>query len=736
MKKQFLTNNKCITIFNFTIFGNSEFYMRTLFLIIFCFISPQSATAQDFTLNDLFAFRYYPKSVNGFESTNDGEFYTTLTGRGIEKKSYAKPFAQAEVIKQGNFTDYFFTTDESFLVLESEPEAIFRRSKRAVYTLMNMHDKSEFLLFDGKKVQEPTLSPDGKKVAFVFENNIYIQNIESKKITQITFDGKPNEIINGVTDWVYEEEFAFVRAFDWNASSNKIAFLRFDESKVPVMDIDVYGKSLYPTELRFKYPKAGEKNSEVSVHVFDLQSHKTINLDLSEHQDFYIPKIQFTNKPNELAVIVSNRQQNKLDFYMVNADNLKTKKIFTETDKAWIDTDNLTLDFLADNSFIWNSERDGFRHLYHYANNGKLLKQITQGDWEVTAFYGYNPKNKRVYFQSTENGSVNRGIYSIKINGKNKITLTDKAGMNTAQFSKTFAYYILTHDEANNVPTYTLNDGNTGKEIQVLEDNKTAQNIWDKFSPQPKELMEIEANGAKLNAYMIKPKDFDPHKKYPLFMYLYGGPGSQQATNRADTFYYWWFQVLANKGYVIACVDNRGTGGKGADFKKITYKDLGHYEIEDQIAAAQYFGNLDYIDAERIGMFGWSFGGYMTSLAMTKGADIFKMGIAVAPVTNWRFYDSVYTERFLDTPQNNPDGYDKNSPINYADLLKGNFLLIHGTADDNVHVQNSMRFAEALIQADKDFEYMIYPDKNHGIYGGNTRHHLFKKMTKFIIEKL
>lgn len=709
--------------------------MRKTFLFLSCFLTIQIAFGQQFTLEDLFNFEYFHQGVQGGESMKDGEHFTLLTDSGIEKFSY-KTFEKIETLKKGSFTDYFFNADETYLILESETQPIFRRSKKAVYHLFNVQTQQETQIYNGKLIQEPWLSPDGKKVAFVFENDLFYQEILTGKIVQITRDGEAGKIINGITDWVYEEEFAFVRAFDWSADSKSLAFIRFDESHVPEIGIDVYQQKLYPSQLKFKYPKAGEENSLVQVKIYDLQNATTQNVDLSEYSDFYIPRIQFSNKPNELALIISNRHQNQLDIFFVNTQNLNKKKLFTETDKAWIDTDNLTLSFLQDNSFLWNSERDGFRHIYHYSDQGKLINQVTKGNWEVTEFYGYNTENKKLYFQSTEPGSMNRGIYSIKINGKNKQTLVDKPGMNNAQFSKTFAYFILTHDRANTVPVYSLVDGNSGKELHVLEDNARAKAYWERRKPSPKEFGEIDVNGTKLNAYMIKPKDFDANKEYPLFMYLYGGPGSQQVTNRADSFYFWWFQVLADQGYIVVCVDNRGTGGKGADFKKMTYLNLGHYEIQDQIAAAKYYGSLPFIDQDRIGMFGWSYGGYMTSLAMTKGADVFKMGIAVAPVTNWKYYDTVYTERFLRTPQENPEGYENNSPINYVDLMKGNFLMIHGTADDNVHVQNAMEFSEALIQANKEFEYMVYPDKNHGIYGGNTRRHLFNKMTKFILKNL
>ena len=705
-------------------------YWAVLLVLIF-----QSVAGQQFTLDDLFRFEYWGQSVEGGVSMKDGEHYTVLTRDGIDQFSY-KTFEKTGTVKAGQFSDYFFNADESWLVLETQREAIYRRSKRAVYHLHNMQSRKESVVFKGKKVQEPTLSPNGKLVAFVFENNLYVQQIVDGKVTQITSDGEAGEIINGVTDWVYEEEFGFVRAFDWSADSRKIAFIRFDESEVPEMDIDIYGTELYPDELEFKYPKAGEKNSVVALKIYDLATKSTQNVDLSGDTDFYLPKIKFTKKADELAVIVSNRHQNQLDIYSVNTQSLKKTKLFTETDKAWIETDNLTLEFLDDNSFLWSSERDGFRHMYHYEADGKLKNQVTKGKWEVTDFYGFNPKNNQIYYQSTEPGSMNRGVYSMHINGKQKKELAVKPGVNSARFSDSFAYFILDYEKANAVGVYTLNDGNTGKELSVLEDNAAARSFWERRKPSPKEFSEIAVNGVKLNSYMIKPKNFDPNKKYPLFMYLYGGPGSQEVMNEAGGFYYWWFQVLADQGYVIAVVDNRGTGGKGAEFKKVTYKNLGHYEIEDQIAAAQYFGKMSFIDAERIGIMGWSYGGYMSSLALTKGADTFKLGIAVAPVTNWRFYDTVYTERFLTTPQENPEGYDKNSPIHYAGMMKGKYLLVHGTADDNVHVQNAMLFAEALIQNNKQFEFMAYPDKNHGIFGGQTRPQLYKKMTDFLLKNL
>lgn len=705
---------------------------------IFCLCIAGISTllpAQNVSLDDVFSGKFSTRGVRGGASMLDGEHYTLITAQGIEKYNY-RSSEKVGMIKTGTYDDYWFNSDESWLILQTQTEQIYRHSRRAVYKLYHMATGKEFLVFEGRRIMEPTLSPDGTLVAFAYENNLYVQKIDNQEVTQLTFDGEENKILNGINDWVYEEEFGFVRSFDWSPNSREIAYLRLDESEVPEMQIDVYGNDLYPSQMRFKYPKAGDPNSKVSVHTTDLTGKVCKKLQLTEYTDYYIPKVKYSNKANELVVLVSNRHQNQVDFLMVNTVNMQAKKLFTETDKAWIETDHFDLHFLDDNSFLWSSERDGYRHLYHYASDGKLKRQITKGAWEVTSFYGVHPNGKKVYFQSTEPGSSNRGIYSIGIDGKNKTNLTPAAGVNNANFSHNFQYFINSHAQANKVPVYTLNDGQNGKTIKVLQDNSSADTHWQQANFSPKEFLTIPVNGTELNAYLIKPKDFDPTKKYPVFMYLYGGPGSQQVLNTDGGFYFWWFQHLASQGYIIACVDNRGTGGKGADFKKVTYKNLGHYELQDQIAAAQYLGQQTYIDADRIGIFGWSFGGYMSSLALTKGADTFKLGIAVAPVTNWRYYDTIYTERFLQTPQENPEGYDQNSPIHYADMLKGHYLLVHGTADDNVHVQNAMQMAEALIQANKDFEYMVYPDKNHGIYGGNTRRHLFRKMTNFILENL
>jgi dipeptidyl-peptidase-4 len=601
--------------------------------------------------------------------------------------------------------------------------------------LYDTTNKKASKVFDFQ-VQEPTFSPDGKKIAFARDNNLYVYDIAGKQITTITTDGKKNSVINGITDWVYEEEFAFVRAFDWSNDSKKVAYIRFDESQVPEFSMSIFKKDLYPTVETFKYPKAGEKNSEVSLHIYDVASKGTQKVNLSQYADFYIARMQWTNESNVLSAQVLNRHQDNLDLLFIDGNSGATKVVLNEKDKAYVDvTDNLT--FLKDNSFIWTSEKDGFNHIYLYDKTGKLKNQVTKGNWEVTNYYGFDEKTNTVFYQSVENGSINRDVYSINLNGKNKVRLSKSTGTNAATFSPNFQYFITTFSSATQPTTYTLNEAKKGAQVQVIENNVALASKLKGYNLPSKEFFVLKtAKGNELNAWILKPKDFDPNKKYPVFMYQYSGPGSQQVNNDWNSNDDYWFQMLAQQGYIVACVDGRGTGFKGAAFKKVTQKELGKYEVEDQIDAAIVIGNYPYVDKNRIGIWGWSYGGFMASNCLLKGADIFKMAIAVAPVTNWRFYDSIYTERYMQTPQENASGYDENSPINHVNKLKGKYLLIHGSGDDNVHVQNSMQMIEALIQANKQFDSQIYPDKNHGIYGGKTRIQLFTKMTNFIKDNL
>lgn len=718
---------------------------KCLFLLVLTSVS--ALAQQKLTLEEIWGGAFRTQGMTALEALKNTNQYTVLNFDRATKSSQIDLYDFATLEKVATLIDsknhkelegidsYTFSKDEKKILIANHSDAIFRHSFTADYFIYDITAKSLVKLAD-YKVQEPTFSPDGTKIAYAYQNNLYVYDLGSKKHTQITTDGKKNAVINGITDWVYEEEFAFVRAFDWNAAGDKIAFIRFDETNVPEFSMDMYNQGLYPTQNVFKYPKAGEKNSDVSLHIYDVKAASAKKINLDKYNDFYIARIEWTNEANTLSAQVLNRHQNNLDLLFVDGNSGATKVVLNEKDKAYVDvTDNLT--FLKDNSFIWTSEKDGFNHIYHYDKNGKLKNQVTKGKWEVTAYYGFDEKAGTIYFQSTENGSINRDVYSVKLNGSGKKRLSAQTGTNGATFSPNFQYFINSYSSAKNAPKHTLHETKTGKLIKTIVSNEALEAKLAKYDLPTKEFSEITTEkGHKLNSWMIKPKDFDPTKKYPVFMFQYSGPGSQQVDNNWNSTDDYWFMMLAQQGYIVACVDGRGTGFKGAEFKKCTQKELGKYEVEDQIDAAKLFGTYSYVDKSRIGIFGWSYGGFMASNCIFQGADVFKTAIAVAPVTSWRYYDSIYTERYMQTPQENASGYDNNSPINHVSKLKGNFLLIHGTADDNVHVQNTMKMIEALVQANKQFDWAIYPDKNHGIYGGKTRLQLYTKMTNFIKEKL
>ena len=715
--------------------------------LLFLFASFSVVAQQKITIESIYSGAFRAKGMDDLQALKNTNQYTVLNFDRATRSYQIDLYDFASLKKVSTLIDtkdhkalegidsYTFSSDEKTILIANNSDQIFRRSFVANYFLYVIATKKLTPLFD-YKIQEPTFSPDGTKIAFAKENNLFIYDIASKSTKQITSDGLRNSIINGITDWVYEEEFAFVKAFDWSGDSKKIAYIKFDESQVPEFSMSMFYKELYPSVQTFKYPKAGEKNSEVSLHIYDVTNANTKNIDLKNYSDFYIARMKWTNDSNVLCAQLLNRHQDNLDLLFVDGTSGTAKVVLNEKDKAYVDvTDNLT--FLKDNSFIWTSEKDGFNHIYVYDKNGKLKNQVTKGNWEVTNYYGFDEKNQTIFYQSVENGSINRDIYSIGLNGKNKVRLSANTGTNNATFSPNFQYFITTFSSATRPTTYTLNEAKSGKEIQVIENNEALANKIKSYNLPTKEFFVLKTEkGNELNAWILKPKDFDPSKKYPVFMYQYSGPGSQQVNNDWNSTDDYWFMMLTQQGYIVACVDGRGTGFKGADFKKVTQKELGKFEVEDQIDAAKVIGNYPFVDKNRIGIFGWSFGGFMASNCILKGNDIFKMAIAVAPVTNWRFYDSIYTERYMQTPAENASGYDENSPINHVDKLKGKFLLIHGSGDDNVHVQNSMQMMQALIQANKQFDSQIYPDNNHGIYGGKTRIQLYNKMTNFIYNNL
>ena len=710
---------------------------------LFFLISSILFGQKEITNNDIFYSNKFSQDyIYGLKSMKDGTHYTTLSMGdtvSIEKFSY-NDFKKIETIlkssdmKDLEFTGYSFDDSENLILLETQTEKIYRYSKKSIYYLYDLVSKDLKKVFD-KKISLASFSPNSKYISYVYRNNIYLFDIETNKSKKITHKGLINKTICGGTDWVYEEEFGLVKGYEWSSNSNYIAYYIFDESKVNEFSMDIFKGGLYPSQEKFKYPKAGERNSNVQINIYDIQSDINVIADVNKKSETYLPRIKWTNNTNMLFVQRLNRHQNHLELLSVDPSSGKSKIILEEKDKYYIEIhDNLTF-YKDDSGFLWTSEKDGFNHIYLFQISGKERRQITKGNWEVTNFYGYDDKNKVLYFQSNEESPLERNIYRVNIWGKSKKKLSKKSGTNSASFNSNFSYFINTYSNANLPNAITLNN-NTGEVIKKLKNSESLLGSLSEYELTSKEFFNFKTEqGIKLNGWMMKPYNFDESKKYPVLMYVYGGPGSQTVLDSWDR-HYMWYQMLCQQGYIVVSIDNRGTGGRGAEFKKCTYKELGKLETNDQIEGAKYLANLKYTDENRIGIWGWSYGGYMSSLCLLKGNKYFKSAIAVAPVTNWRFYDTIYTERYMQTPQENPNGYDLNSPINHVDSLKGNFLLIHGSADDNVHVQNTYEMVDALIKSNKQFDLFIYPDKNHGIYGGTTRLHLFTKITDFINKKL
>lgn len=699
---------------------------------------------QQITLEEIWKGAFREEYLQSYQPMNNNRYsllsvnYSTKS-TAIDVYDYATLNKTETIVDSKNlndiayFDDYAFNENETKILLSTNSESIYRHSTQAIYYVYDRATKKTVLV-DEAPIQEPTFSKDSKSIAYVKENNIYLKDLTTNTTTAITSDGKINFTINGITDWVYEEEFSFVKAFVWSTDSDKIAYLKFDESEVPFFSMDIVGNNLYPSQHTFKYPKAGENNSKVTLHIYNLNNKTTETIALGAYE--YIPHLTWTAKNNKLAVVTMNRLQNHLTLFSVDTKDNSAEILLEEKDAAYVDINNINnLSFLKDNSFIWQSEKDGYNHLYHYSASGKLKKQITKGNWEVTKFYGINTKSKTLFYQSVQDGSTNRTIYKIGLNGKYKKRLSAASGTNDADFSKDKNYFILNHSDAKTPTSYHLYSAK--KHLKEITDNDILLEKLSNYQLSEKVFSEIETENGSFNMWMLKPADFNPEKKYPLLMVQYSGPGSQEVANTWHSYNDYWFQHLAQKGYIIACVDGRGTGYKGAAFKKVTYKELGKYETIDQIEAAKELRKLPYINGDKIGIWGWSFGGFMASNCLLKGNDVFSTAIAVAPVTSWRFYDTVYTERYMGIPQDNPSGYDDNSPLFHAEKLKGNYLIVHGTGDDNVHVQNAYHMTNALIRENKPFDQAIYPDRAHGIYRGqNTRLHLFTKMSKFLDQHL
>lgn len=708
------------------------------------------AQGKKVTLEDVWKrYEFYAQSTSALNSMNDGQHYAAITktdnGPTLEKFSYKTGesvglIISAKVIeeqtgKRVNFVDYEFSPNEDKVLLATDQESIYRHSSKSRYYVYDLKNgKLDSLATEGKQ-QLATFSPTRNQVAFVKDNRLHIQDFDSDSRELISFGkGEDDAFIAGAVDWVYEEEFSFHKGFEWSPNGDYIAYYQTDEREVPLFTMDIFGKGLYPSEDEFKYPKAGEPNSDVSIHLFDVKNQEDAKVEISQDYE-YIPRIKWTKDDEELVIYTMNRLQNQLTLWKVDAAKASASVLYQENAPAYIEISD-DLRFFKDGSFIWTSEQGGYKHIYHMDKKGAIKKQITKGNWEVTEFYGIDEDSKTLYYQAAEESPMERAVYSIKLDGSGKRKLSTKKGWNDAEFSKGFKYYINTYS-SKDVPTLETLHNSKGEQLRVITDNAKLKEKLRSYDIAQKDFFKFKnEEGTELNGWMIKPQDFEEGKKYPVLMFVYGGPGSQTVKNQYDGFNHFYYQSLANQGYIIVSVDNRGTGARGRDFRTVTYKQLGKFEIEDQISGAKYLGTLPYVDKKRIGIWGWSYGGYMSSLGITKGADVFTMAIAVAPVTNWRFYDSIYTERYMDTPQNNGNGYDDNSPINHVGKLEGKYLLIHGSADDNVHVQNTMRMISALVDADKQFDLFIYPDKNHGIYGGNTRYHLYKMMNDFILKNL
>ena len=699
-------------------------------------------TLDDVTVNNTFV----QKSVSGINWMNDGKFYSSLSDNKILK--YDVTTGQtAEVIVDGNsltpkiqIQGYTFSQDEKKLLLTTAMESIYRRSYKAEYYIYDLLTKTLTPLSKNGKQQYATFSPDASHIAFTRSNNLFYVKVQDMSEVQVTDDGKFNRIINGSTDWVYEEEFGFAQAFYWSPNGQKLAYYRFDESMVKEYNLQKWNRGqLYPEDYRFKYPKAGETNSVVEIVIYDLASKQKVKPDLGSDQDIYIPRAQWTTDPNLFSVRKMNRLQNEAELIHIHATTGATQVILKEVSDTYVDmeyTDELI--YTADKKyFIAASERSGYKHLYWYSIDGKLIHPITTGNWEVTQLVGYDEKAKTVYYLSTEGNYLNRTFYSISMDGKKKTKLSNQEGWHSINLSKDNQFYIDNFSNAAQPLTVSLFKTKGNALVKVLEANESLKKTLNEYGIGPKEFFTYKsADGSTdLDGYLIKPFNFDASKNYPVLVYQYSGPRSSSVSNSFGGGYFYWYHMLAQQGVLVAVIDTRGTGNRGEKFAKMTYKQLGKYELEDLLAGARHLGALPFIDEARIGIFGWSYGGYMTSLAMTKGAGVYKLGIAGAPVTNWRFYDTIYTERFLQTPQLNPGGYDDNSPTTYAANLQGKFLLIHGTGDDNVHFQNSVALEDGLIRAGKQFRSFYYPDLPHG-WGGKARQHLLVMMTEFIQENL
>lgn len=722
----------------------TSFIKSALMIIALAVASAAFPNTEEITLEKLWLERHFmPESITLGRSMQDGLHYTLInegkhldvhryeTGEFVERIFTTEGYLEDEEGEALTIDTYTFCPAEKMLLIGVNQESIYRRSRRAEYYIWNIEAQQLSALSEGTTQRLPDFSPEGSHIAFVRRNNIYVKDLEGDTEYPVTTDGEYNHIINGTTDWVYEEEFYLTKGFEWSPDGRKIAFMRFDESHVKEFVMMKYGQ-LYPEEYRFKYPKAGEENAVVTLHMYDMESRETIELDTGDETDQYIPRIKWTKEPGLLSFQRLNRHQNHLELFSADAETGQKELIYEETNPYYVRiTDDLT--FLEGGKhFIITSEKDGYLHIYLYDMEAREMMPVTKGNFDVQDFYGLDEENGLVYYLARKESPLTNHLYVANLDGSNVRQLTQGKGTHSPSFSEGFRFFINRYATASSPPVYSIHESD-GTLVEVLEDNTTLKDrISNHGFTDPEFFSFTTSEGVSLNGQIIRPDDFDPDHAYPVLMYVYGGPGHQAVVDNWNTFNGVWFQKLVQQGYIVVTVDNRGTGGRGEQFRKMTYLQLGKYETIDQIEAAKYLAAQDYVDGDRIAIFGWSYGGYLSSLCLAKGADVFSAAIAVAPVTSWRYYDTIYTERYMRTPQENPDGYDDNSPINHVDKIVGDYLLVHGTADDNVHYQNAIEMADALIEAGVDFELMIYPDHDHGIFTGPARLHLYRLMTDFL----
>lgn len=732
--------------------------MKKLFVLFYALMCLVTLQAQKVTLQDVANGTYRAQSIQGLKPMLDGEHYTQISKdhKRIVKYSFKTgkevatifDVATARNHKLKSFDNYIMSPDESLILIQTETKPIYRRSFTAIYYIYNVRNRTLEPLSNNGPQQVPLFSPDSHQIAFVRNNNIYlIKLLFGNSESQVTKDGEYNKVLNGIPDWVYEEEFSYNRAFDFSADSKMIAYVRFDESQVPMYSFPWYKGmapekteyTTYPGSYDYKYPKAGVVNSKVSVHSFDIKSRVTRKMELPVDSDGYVPRIKFTDDPEKLAIMTLNRHQNRFDLYMANPRSAICKVAIRDEAEQYIKEQAYSDITFYPEHIVMMSERDGYNHLYLYTIGGNLVKQITKGEFEVKDFLGWDQKANVFYYTSNEGSPLRTAVY--KIDGKGKKTkLSTRTGTNNALFSKNLNYYINTYSSAQTPTLITLNN-NKGQEMVTLLDNKKLKSKTAQLNMPTKEFFSFKTSeGVELNGWMMKPANFNPSKKYPVIMHQYSGPGSQQVLDKWGIGSFgdggMFEAVMCDKGYIMVCVDGRGTGGRGAAFEKCTYLSIGVKEATDQAEAAKYLSTLPYVDGSRIGIWGWSYGGYNTLMSMSEGSGAFKAGVAIAAPTDWRFYDSVYTERFMRTPKENGDGYQASSAISRASRLKGKLLLIHGSADDNVHLQNFMEYSEALVQANIQFDTQIYTNRNHSIFGGNTRNHLMNRVANFLLQNL